>query len=89
MFPTNLQPRPGLIYGEIIEKAEKVLDSGIILTGAAVDQGMDDMRRAKVISSGVDFVQPGDVIIYTRFVGTPVGETVIFLEEKDILAKEV
>lgn len=77
------------IIAEVLEKEEKTLSSGIILTGSSVDGAMDDFRRARVISSGSELIREGDIIIYLRFVGSPAGDSIIILEENEVLAKEI
>lgn len=79
----------GKVIAEVLEKEEKQLESGIILTGESVNQQMEDFRRAKVISSDFSQVQPGDIVIYLRFAGSPAGEEIIVLDTTDILAKEI
>lgn len=86
---TKTNARPGKVIGQILEKTEKVLDSGIILQGSAVDKAMDDLRRCQVLTSGISDIAAGDTLIYLRFSGTPVGEEIVILDESDILATEL
>lgn len=89
MLPINLKAAPNKVFAKVIEKTEKQLESGIILTGESVNQVMQDLRRAEVISSGVDFVKDGQVVVYLRYSGTDIGEEYIILDHTDILGTEV
>lgn len=73
--------------------AEKITEmktaSGLVIPmGEAQDQVTGDVRKAKVVSSNSPEVQVGDLILYSRFVGTPFGDNLIVLDAKDILAVE-
>ena len=77
---------------EVLEKTEKKLDSGIILSGGAVDEAMKNVRRGRVASVG-DKVESGlekeDVVVFSRFVGSELYGEFLVLAEKDILAVEL
>lgn len=75
----------GKVIAEVVSTKENVRDSGIVIPeGEANDQLHGDLRKAVVISSGVDEVHVGDLILYHRIAGTPLENGLIVLEEKYI-----
>ena len=80
------------VYLEILEKDEKQLQSGIILTGDAVDDYMKNTRRGRVLSIGEAVTIPGleigQTIWFSRFVGTEIGEDRIVVKQEHLLGIE-
>lgn len=86
----NFMVRNNKVLAEVLEKEEKTLASGIVLTGSAVDKVMEDIRRARVLKSDIPDIKEGDVIVYLRFVGTPLNDgKMIVLDDSDIFGIEI
>lgn len=81
-------PINGKVIAKVLEKEEKTLESGIVLVGESVNQAMSDLRQAEVLSADSILLTKGEIVYYLRFVGTPLGDEFIILDEKDIIGKE-
>ena len=67
---------------------EQTRESGIVLTGEALDQVGKDNRQGRVVSSNIDEVQKDDVVLYSRFHGTPFekdGQDYVVLDFKEVM----
>lgn len=70
-----------------LDEDEVKTSSGFILTGSAAEKERN-MRKAEVVSSNIDGLEPGDIVLYSKLFGTPYKEFIIF-DEKDVWVKIV
>lgn len=76
------------IIGKVLEEVERKTKSGIFLAGESQETATNKLYRAEVISSRIDGVTAGEIIVYSRFNGTPfehLGEKHVILDDKDVL----
>lgn len=88
----NIKALNDKVYCEILEKKEKKLASGLIIAGDAVDEVMKNTRRGKVLSVGVKVetnIEEGDIVWFSRFIGTEIGENHIVISDDQLLGIEL
>jgi co-chaperonin GroES (HSP10) len=77
--------------GKVLGELERVTKSGLILAGESQETATTKLFRAEIVANKLPDISVGDVVVYSRFNGTPFehkGEKYVLLDEKDVLYAE-